>query len=270
MHSHLTFLLRAVGETPGRDRISCSLFLASGTEPQSGRALSRLCEKCSVSLSSAHCRVSGFLFRPARRGFSRRHNSLCPINGLRLGLWSSKLRGQFPDRCTLDGSLVRSVVVPVVSGLCQGSVTPWLTCRSQSRPLPSFRNSDSGEIVEVILQMPPERTLGCIVEQVVGVPFVSPRASQSFEYTELTGRMIVVVVVRRQASASAHCRCESHRESTTTLTRRPQERSSLDFSDHGAASNHGGLCVFQRWCRSLWDCLEIYLSSLISFLQTFR
>ena len=80
------------GRTLGPDRISGSLFLASGTERQSGRALLRLCEKCCVSLSSAHCRVSGFRFRPARPGVSRRHNLLCPANGLRLGLWSSKER----------------------------------------------------------------------------------------------------------------------------------------------------------------------------------
>ena len=47
-------------------------------------------EKCCVSLLPAHCRVSKFRFQPARRGVSRRHNLLCPANGIRLGPWSSQ------------------------------------------------------------------------------------------------------------------------------------------------------------------------------------
>ena len=35
------------------------------------------------------------------------------------------------DHCTPDGSLDESIVVPVVSGPCQGSSTPWLICQSR-------------------------------------------------------------------------------------------------------------------------------------------
>ena len=148
------------GETLGPDRISGSLFLARGTERQSGRALSQLSDKCCGSLLSAHCRDSGFRHRRLAGAFRAG-----TIHGVpqwpRTG--SGVIRGipRFRDGSLQSGHVTRVAVaqaaaaptfsdshenrfVPVGSDDAKVPGPLSLACSSWTRAIPSFRNFRGG------------------------------------------------------------------------------------------------------------------------------
>ena len=88
-HSHFTPRLRA-------DWTEFSVHGSSPAQQNGSRDAHFLdgAEKCCVSPSSTHFRVSRFRFGPARQGVSRRHKFLCPESGADRGPRSSQRSGR--------------------------------------------------------------------------------------------------------------------------------------------------------------------------------